>query len=471
MANFIISILPYICIIFAFSYLAQSTNGESFVKTQGTEFALDGRPFLFNGFNSYWMMHVAANPRERNKVTEVFSEAAANGLTVCRTWVFTDGGDRALQLSPGVYDERVFEALDFVISEAKTYGIHLILSFVNNFKDFGGRAQYVEWARNAGAAVNGEDDFYTSSVVKGYYQNHIKSILTRVNTITKLAYKDEPAILAWELINEPRCQSDYSGRTINAWVEEMAAYTKSLDSNHLLEVGMEGFYGDSMPGKKQYNPGYQVGTDYISSNLVKEIDFATIHAYPDIWLSGQNDGSQTEFVRRWMWSHWEDARTILRKPLIFAEFGKSKKDPGYSENERDVFINAVYTNIYSFARTGGGSMAGGLVWQVMAEGMDSYYDGYEIILPRDPSTTALINKQSHVMKVLAQTMRRPNMVENTGSEVGDASGDKSIRKPHFQARAKTEGVHVHAHHHRHHHRRHGHHSYYRRNAHKEQGQH
>lgn len=171
-----------------------------------------------------------------------------------------------------------------------------------------------------------------------------------------------------------------------------------------------------------------------------------------------------------MWSHWEDARTILRKPLIFAEFGKSKKDAGYSENERDIFINAVYTNIYSFARTGGGSMAGGLVWQVMAEGMDSYYDGYEIILPRDPSTTALINKQSHVMKVLAQTMRRPNMVENTGSEVGDASGDKLISKPYTQARAKTEGVHVHAHHHRHH-RRHGHHSYYRRNAHKEQGQH
>lgn len=61
-----------------------------------------------------------------------------------------------------------------MISEAKTYGIRLILSFVNNFKDYGGRAQYVEWARNAGTAVNGEDDFYTSSVVKGYYQNHIK---------------------------------------------------------------------------------------------------------------------------------------------------------------------------------------------------------------------------------------------------------------------------------------------------------
>lgn len=66
------------------------------------------------------------------------------------------------------------QGLDFVISEAQKYGIRLILSLVNNFKDFGGRAQYVQWAQNAGAAVNGEDDFYTNEVVKGYYKNHVK---------------------------------------------------------------------------------------------------------------------------------------------------------------------------------------------------------------------------------------------------------------------------------------------------------
>lgn len=63
----------------------------------------------------------------------------------------------------------------------------------------------------------------------------------------------------------------------------MASYTKTLDNKHLLEIGMEGYYGDSMPEKKQYNPGCQIGTDFIASNLVKEIDFATIHAYPDQW--------------------------------------------------------------------------------------------------------------------------------------------------------------------------------------------
>ena len=59
-----------------------------------------------------------------------------------------------------------------MISEASRNGIRLILSFVNNFKDYGGRSQYVEWARNAGVNVNGEDDFYTNPTMKEYYKNH-----------------------------------------------------------------------------------------------------------------------------------------------------------------------------------------------------------------------------------------------------------------------------------------------------------
>ncbi|THU51317.1 hypothetical protein C4D60_Mb06t29750 [Musa balbisiana] len=65
-----------------------------------------------------------------------------------------------------------------------------------------------KWARDAGVAVNGEDDFYTNPVVKGYYKNHIQRLLTRINSITNVAYKDDPTIMAWELINEPRCQAD-----------------------------------------------------------------------------------------------------------------------------------------------------------------------------------------------------------------------------------------------------------------------
>ena len=38
--------------------------------------------------------------------------------------------------------------------------------------------------------------------------------MTRKNTITNVAYMDDPTILAWELINEPHCHSDPSGDTL-----------------------------------------------------------------------------------------------------------------------------------------------------------------------------------------------------------------------------------------------------------------
>lgn len=79
-----------------------SSSPPGFVQSKGTEFELNGSPFLFNGFNSYWMMNVAVDSNQRYKVSDVFRDASAAGLRVCRTWAFSDGGDQALQVSPGV---------------------------------------------------------------------------------------------------------------------------------------------------------------------------------------------------------------------------------------------------------------------------------------------------------------------------------------------------------------------------------
>nr|GEU57525.1 mannan endo-1,4-beta-mannosidase 5-like [Tanacetum cinerariifolium]GEX33405.1 mannan endo-1,4-beta-mannosidase 5-like [Tanacetum cinerariifolium] len=420
-------------------------KGGGFVRARGGSFVLNGSPFLFNGFNAYWMMNVATDPSERLKVSQVLQDAANAGLSVCRTWAFADGGDKALQISPGAYDERVFQGLDFVVAEAKKYGLRLILSFVNNYKDFGGRTQYVEWARSSGVQVNSDDDFYTNPIVKNYYKNHIQRVITRVNTITRIAYMDERIIMAWELMNEPRCQADYSGRTVNGWVQEMASFVKSLDRHHLLEIGMEGFYGDTMPERKQVNPGYQVGTDFISNNLVKGIDFATIHAYPDQWMSTQDDDSQMAFMQKWMSSHYLDSRTILKKPLVVAEFGKSSKDLNFNTIKRDSYLNAVYRNIYMEARSGG-TVGGGLVWQLMADGMSSYGDGYEIVLSDNPSTDSVISQQSHAMSTLSHVLKLgPNNVPGNNPHEVEFDHVGSRRSPVM-------------HHRHHHHRHHAHHA-------------
>ncbi|PKU86566.1 Mannan endo-1,4-beta-mannosidase 1 [Dendrobium catenatum] len=64
----------------------------------------------------------------------------------------------------------------------------------------------------------------------------------------------------------------------------MSAYVEIIDNNHLLEIGLEGFYDNSIADRKQFNPGNNgVCTDFISNNLVTGIDFATIHIYPEQW--------------------------------------------------------------------------------------------------------------------------------------------------------------------------------------------
>lgn len=74
--------------------------------------------------------------------------------------------------------------MDFAIFEARKYGIRLILSLVNNFNDFGGKKQYVAWARSRGQNLTSDDDFFTNAVVKGFYKDHIKvsHILLFVNS-------------------------------------------------------------------------------------------------------------------------------------------------------------------------------------------------------------------------------------------------------------------------------------------------
>jgi hypothetical protein len=79
------------------------------VNRNGNQFTVNGRPFYVNGFNTYWLMILAVDSSTRQKVSDVFQQAASVGLTVCRTWAFNDGGWRALQKSPSVYDEDVFK--------------------------------------------------------------------------------------------------------------------------------------------------------------------------------------------------------------------------------------------------------------------------------------------------------------------------------------------------------------------------
>lgn len=48
-------------------------------------------------------------------------------------------------------------------------------------------------------------DFYSDPAARALYKLHIWGLLSRLNPLTGLALKDDPAIFSFNIINEPRC--------------------------------------------------------------------------------------------------------------------------------------------------------------------------------------------------------------------------------------------------------------------------
>lgn len=383
----------------------------SFVERVGKQFMLDGNPFYVNGWNSYWLMDHAVDGFGRPRVKAMFQAGSKMGLTVCRAWAFNDGTYHALQVSPGQFDEQTFQALDYVIAEARRNGVRLILSLVNNLQAYGGKTQYVKWAWKEGIGISSSNDsFFFDPSIQTYFKNYIKAVLTRKNTITGVEYRDDPIIFAWELINEPRCMSDPTGDTLHDWIKEMSTFVKEIDEKHLVTVGFEGFYGPKN-AKSSLNPSKweaTLGTDFIRDNDIPTIDFASFHMYPDQWLTVDDLEDKLEFARKWVQSHFEDGDKQLGKPVMLTEFGLSSQNKDFDPSHREKLIKVVYDIVYKSAKKNR-SGAGSLIWQFFVKGMEDFHDDFGMVPWERKSTFDLITGQSCT---LASVRGRSNLNGN-----------------------------------------------------------
>jgi len=359
-----------------------------FVLRQGDRLVLDGRPFRFGGTNNYYLFY-----KSRAMVDDVFADARAAGFTVMRTWGFgaigTPGGDDSVADAPdGVYFQYWdgtrpaindgpdgLERLDFVIAAARAAGQKLVLPLTNNWSDFGGIDQYVRWR-----GADHHDDFYTDPVIRGWYRDYIAHVLNRTNTITGVAYKDDPTIMTWELGNEPRCKGsgiypqspDCTPETLTTWADEMSAYIKSIDRKHLVSVGDEGFFCDG-PNSPDWIDNCGEGVDTIALTRLPSIDVMSYHLYPDGW------GNRTaQWGAEWIERHNREAK-LAGKPAMLGEFGwrdKNTRNPVYQQ-WTDTFI-----------RTGGSGFLYWILSGVQDDGtLYPDYDGFTVYCPSPVCTT------------------------------------------------------------------------------------
>ncbi|OAV84831.1 hypothetical protein PTTG_31021, partial [Puccinia triticina 1-1 BBBD Race 1] len=107
------------------------------------------------------------------------------------------------------------------------------------------------------------NDTSITHITQGWFKDHIKTVINRVNTVTGVTYKDDPTIMTWELSNEPQDPP-------LSWVAETSAYIKSLAPNHLVTVGFEGKTGEWW-FKRVHSP--------------ESIDYACGHLWVQNWVS------------------------------------------------------------------------------------------------------------------------------------------------------------------------------------------
>ncbi|MCK4639807.1 MAG: cellulase family glycosylhydrolase [Candidatus Marinimicrobia bacterium] len=218
------------------------TSFEHFITRSGAKLMDGDAEFRFISFNIPNILTVEDNlPFTENnpwrlpdkyEIEDALKTIKALGGNVARTYVITVRREGELDdiprhvLAPGKFDETAFRILDQVLVSANEIGVRIIIPLMDNWKWMGGRPQY--------AAFRGKDteEFWTDAQLREDFKQTIDYILNRKNTLTGTQYKDNKAILAWELGNELRDAPA-------AWVSEMAAYIKSIDKNHLVNDGIQ----------------------------------------------------------------------------------------------------------------------------------------------------------------------------------------------------------------------------------------
>ena len=114
----------------------------------------------------------------------MLDDLAAAKITVVRTWAFADGPGQwnALQPRPGVFEERIFRALDRLIVEAARRNIRLLLVLTNYWTDYGGMKQYVVWSRQARGlsidiAAASPSEFYEDPHCQATYGAFVSAVI------------------------------------------------------------------------------------------------------------------------------------------------------------------------------------------------------------------------------------------------------------------------------------------------------
>jgi mannan endo-1,4-beta-mannosidase len=216
-----------------------SASSDSFVARSGPRLVVDGKPFRFGGANIEWLGLKGYGPLSPEgpelpshyEIDDALATARELGALVVRSQTMGDSAGCAscLEPSPGVFNDAAFEPIDYALVSARRKGIRIIPTIIGDDARAGGTGcVYLRWRGIdvPNCSLINMEPFWTNADVISDVKRHIEALLTHVNRYTGVAYKDDPTILGWDLMN--------GGGSPPEWTREIAAYIRSLDRRHLI---------------------------------------------------------------------------------------------------------------------------------------------------------------------------------------------------------------------------------------------
>ena len=332
---------------------------DPFVRVSNGRLTVNGKPYYYIGTN-FWYGAILGSQGQggnRERLLRELDYLKALGINNLRVLVGADGKDGiptkaepALQVEAGVYNDTIFDGLDFFLSELDKRDMYAVLFLNNSWEWSGGYSQYLYWAGHGEVPmpnVAGWDAFsnYVAQYAKSekahhLFRDHITHVVNRVNRYTGKKYSEDPAIMSWQIGNEPRPFGEDNKKSFAAWIADCAALIKSMDSNHLVSIGSEGMAG--CEGDLSL---------WTSIHADANVDYTTIHIWPNNWgWIDKKDipgtiGQAIENTCSYIDMHVQEAFKI-NKPLVLEEFGLPRDSVKFTSNtstvQRDRYYRAVF---------------------------------------------------------------------------------------------------------------------------------
>jgi mannan endo-1,4-beta-mannosidase len=266
-----------------------------------------------------------------------------------------------LQVKPGVYNDTILAGLDYLLMEMGKRKMVAVLYLNNSWEWSGGYGFYLEHAGlgrqprpdevGYPAFMEAMAQYAGNEKAHQLFYDHVRFVLSRTNQYTGVKYVDDPAIMSWQIGNEPRAFSKEALPAFEKWLAEASALIRSLDKNHLISIGSEGSWGC----ENDYDSYERICSD-------KNVDYCNVHLWPYNWGWVKPDSlvehlpvacqNTKDYIDRHL-----AICDKLNKPLVMEEFGYPRDGFKFSLNTttegRDGYYRYVFSLVADNAEQGG----------------------------------------------------------------------------------------------------------------------